>query len=101
MTTFASVETLLSGGEDAASPRYIFTYLAPIARHLFPEEDDILLDHLEDDGQLIEPKFFCPILPLLLINGAQGIGKEMTGRQRSVHSTHWLAMSPAVCCFYH
>jgi DNA topoisomerase-2 len=66
--------TRLAGGEDAASPRYIFTHLSPIARYLFPEDDDVLLDYLEDDGQQIEPNFFCPIIPLLLVNGSQGIG---------------------------
>ncbi|KAL3915219.1 MAG: hypothetical protein SGILL_005751 [Bacillariaceae sp.] len=66
--------TRLAGGEDAASPRYIFTHLSPEARYLFPEEDDVLLDYLEDDGQQIEPSFFCPIIPLLLVNGSQGIG---------------------------
>jgi DNA topoisomerase-2 len=66
--------TRIVGGKDAASPRYIFTRLSPIARLLFPEVDDALLHHLEDDGVKIEPKFYCPIIPLLLINGAQGIG---------------------------
>ena len=66
--------TRLVGGEDAASPRYIFTHLSSVARYLFPEDDDLLLDYLEDDGQQIEPKYFCPIIPLLLINGSQGIG---------------------------
>jgi DNA topoisomerase-2 len=42
--------TRLAGGEDADSPRYIFTHLSPVARHLFPEDDDVLLEYLEDDG---------------------------------------------------
>eukprot|EP00536_Pseudo-nitzschia_multiseries_P002545 jgi/Psemu1/235795/estExt_Genewise1.C_340082 len=66
--------TRLAGGEDAASPRYIFTHLSPVSRYLFPEDDDVLLDYLEEDGQRIEPKYFCPIIPLLLVNGSQGIG---------------------------
>jgi DNA topoisomerase II len=66
--------TRLTGGADAASPRYIFTYLSPIARYLYPEVDDVLLNYREDDGQQIEPEFFCPIIPLLLVNGTQGIG---------------------------
>lgn len=66
--------TRLTGGKDAASPRYIFTHLSPIARLLFPEVDDVLLTHREDDGQTIEPYYFCPIIPLVLVNGAQGIG---------------------------
>ncbi len=66
--------TRLMGGSDAASPRYIFTHLSPIARLLFPEADDMLLNYKEEDGQQIEPEFFCPIIPLLLVNGCQGIG---------------------------
>ena len=66
--------TRLVGGADAASARYIFTSLSPITRCLFPEEDDALLTYREDDGLLIEPNFFCPIIPLLLVNGASGIG---------------------------
>jgi DNA topoisomerase II len=66
--------TRLVGGRDAASPRYIYTMLSPEARLLFPEEDDVLYDPLEDDGELIEPLFFCPIIPLLLVNGTMGIG---------------------------
>jgi DNA topoisomerase-2 len=66
--------TRLTGGDDAASPRYIFTNLSPATRYIFPEDDDVLLDYLEDDGQAIEPRFYCPIIPLLLVNGSQGIG---------------------------
>ena len=66
--------TRLMGGDDAASPRYIFTHLSPVARLLFPDVDDALLDYKEEEGQLIEPEFFVPIIPLLLVNGCQGIG---------------------------
>ena len=66
--------TRLAGGKDAASPRYIYTRLSPLARALFPEADDGLLDYIEEDGQRIEPRSFLPVLPLLLINGSEGIG---------------------------
>jgi len=66
--------TRFNGGKDAASPRYIFTKLSPVARLLFPEVDDPLLSYKEDDGQKIEPEFYCPIIPLVLVNGCQGIG---------------------------
>jgi DNA topoisomerase II len=66
--------TRLIGGTDAASARYIFTYPSPITRLIFPEVDEVLLKYCEDDGQLIEPHFFCPIIPMLLVNGCQGIG---------------------------
>ncbi|KAK4533859.1 hypothetical protein CCYA_CCYA19G4741 [Cyanidiococcus yangmingshanensis] len=66
--------TRLQGGKDAASPRYIFTCLAPVTRALFPEADDVLLEYLEEDGLSIEPKWYCPVVPLVLVNGAEGIG---------------------------
>jgi DNA topoisomerase-2 len=66
--------TRLQGGKDAASPRYIFTCLETIARSLFHPEDDQLLTYLDDDGQSIEPAFYSPVLPMILVNGADGIG---------------------------
>ena len=66
--------TRLLGGKDAASPRYIFTKLPTLTRLIFHPDDDGLLEYLEDDGQSIEPKFYVPVLPLVLINGADGIG---------------------------
>lgn len=66
--------TRLQGGKDAASSRYIFTKLAPIARALFPEHDDRVLKYLEDDGLSIEPEWYCPVIPTVLLNGADGIG---------------------------
>lgn len=62
------------GGKDAASARYIFTTLSSITRKLFIEEDDHLLNYLTDDGELVEPEWYMPILPTVLINGAEGIG---------------------------
>ncbi|OMO96852.1 DNA topoisomerase II, eukaryotic-type [Corchorus olitorius] len=62
------------GGKDAASPRYIFTNLSPITRYLFPKGDDGLLDYLNEDGQSIEPTWYVPIIPTVLVNGSEGIG---------------------------
>ncbi|CAI9103034.1 OLC1v1001450C1 [Oldenlandia corymbosa var. corymbosa] len=62
------------GGKDAASPRYIFTKLAPITRILFPKDDDGILDYLKEDGQPIEPTWYIPIIPMVLVNGSEGIG---------------------------
>lgn len=66
--------TRLLGGKDASSPRYIFTHLSKEFKKLFNEEDNTILNYLEEDGDLIEPSFYVPTLPLLLINGACGIG---------------------------
>jgi DNA topoisomerase-2 len=66
--------TRLQGGKDAASPRYIFTLLSPLARLIFRPEDDALLAYLTEDGQGIEPEWYMPILPMVLVNGTEGIG---------------------------
>jgi len=66
--------TRLDGGKDAASPRYIFTRLTPVTKKLFDQADAPVLKYNMDDGQQVEPEFYAPILPLILINGAEGIG---------------------------
>jgi len=66
--------TRLQGGKDSASERYIFTYLQEITRKIFPASDDNILKYLDDDGQSVEPIYYAPILPLVLVNGAKGIG---------------------------
>lgn len=75
--------TRLQGGKDAASARYIYTSLSVFARILFREEDDALYKYLTDDGQKIEPSHYLPVIPLLLANGAEGIG---TGWMTSIPS---------------
>ena len=64
----------LFGGKDSASPRYIFTNLSKNFKDLFNSEDFNLLDYLDDDGFSIEPRYYVPTLPVILINGAKGIG---------------------------
>lgn len=66
--------TRLMGGKDAASPRYIFTKINDIARTLFNADDLPILTYLDDDGFSIEPSFYVPIIPMVLVNGANGIG---------------------------
>jgi len=64
----------LFGGKDSASPRYIFTNLSKNFKELFNIDDFNLLEYLDDDGFSIEPRYYVPNLPLILINGAKGIG---------------------------
>jgi len=66
--------TRLEGGDDASAPRYIFTKLQPYFNLLFPPIDDPLLIYNKDDGANIEPTYYVPIIPLILINGCIGIG---------------------------
>ncbi len=64
----------IKGGQDASSPRYIFTRLEKITRVLFPEQDDSVLNYLDDDGFQVEPQYYVPIIPMVLVNGSMGIG---------------------------
>ena len=66
--------TRLQGGKDSASERYIFTFLNNITRAIFPAVDDNILKYLDDDGQIVEPLFYAPIIPMVLVNGTKGIG---------------------------
>jgi DNA topoisomerase-2 len=62
------------GGKDSASARYIFTKLNNISKLIYNNDDNFQLDFLNDDGFLIEPEYYIPIVPMLLVNGAEGIG---------------------------
>jgi len=66
--------TRLMGGKDASQTRYIFTKLTKSARQLFDSKDDPVLHYLDDDGKQIEPDYYVPILPTVLVNGTEGIG---------------------------
>lgn len=61
-------------GKDAASPRYIFTHLSEKTRSIFLKDDENILEYNTDDGQEIEPKFYVPSIPMILVNGSIGIG---------------------------
>lgn len=66
--------TRLMGGKDASQTRYIFTKLTKDARKIFDPKDDAILNYLDDDGRPIEPDFYIPTLPMVLVNGTEGIG---------------------------
>ncbi|GMR44226.1 hypothetical protein PMAYCL1PPCAC_14421, partial [Pristionchus mayeri] len=82
-----------AGGEDAASARYIYAALSPFSRRLFPSADDPLLTSVVEEGVVAEPVWFCPILPLVLINGTEGIA---TGWSTTVHPRDPLALVDTV-----
>lgn len=66
--------TRLQGGKDAAAARYIFTKLQEITRFIYHPDDDPILTYLDEEGQSIEPEFYMPIIPTILVNGTSGIG---------------------------
>ncbi|KAJ7771941.1 DNA topoisomerase II [Mycena maculata] len=62
------------GGKDHASARYIHTLPTRISRAIYHPHDDPLLTKQKDDNQIVEPEWYMPVVPLVLINGADGIG---------------------------
>lgn len=66
--------TRIQGGKDAGQPRYINTMLSEITSKIFIKSDQAILKYLNDDGFDIEPEFYVPIIPMILVNGAIGIG---------------------------
>ena len=74
LTPIGQFGTRLLGGKDAASPRYIHTCLEGITDYIFRKEDSAILDYIDDDGTSVEPTYYYPVVPLLVINGSIGIG---------------------------
>jgi DNA topoisomerase II len=66
--------TRLKGGKDSASPRYIWTQISDTATKIFRKSDFPILNHQVDDGIPIEPEYYAPIVPMILVNGCEGIG---------------------------
>ena len=66
--------TRLKGGSDSASERYIFTQLNKLTRLIYRQEDDAVLSYINDDGQMVEPVYYAPAIPMILVNGSKGIG---------------------------
>eukprot|EP01061_Rhynchopus_euleeides_P000146 TRINITY_DN1009_c3_g2_i2.p1 TRINITY_DN1009_c3_g2~~TRINITY_DN1009_c3_g2_i2.p1 ORF type:complete len:1162 (+),score=354.72 TRINITY_DN1009_c3_g2_i2:219-3704(+) len=81
--------TRLDSGADHASPRYISTRLSPLSLCIFHPDDMALLDYREEEDREIEPVCFVPIIPMILVNGAIGIG---TGWSLNVPSFDPLAV---------
>jgi DNA topoisomerase-2 len=65
--------TRLENGKDAASARYIYTKMDYMTQFIFMKEDDDLVERIVDDGDIVEPKHYIPIIPMILVNGACGI----------------------------
>jgi len=56
---------------QAGAPRYIGTKLSSNFRLIYKDFD--LIEFKEEEGEKIEPKYFLPIIPTVLINGGSGI----------------------------
>ena len=64
----------IQGGNDSSSPRYIYTLLSNLTKLIFRDDDSCVLNYLNEDGLVIEPEYYIPIIPMILVNGGVGIG---------------------------
>ncbi|OEJ88358.1 DNA topoisomerase 2 [Hanseniaspora osmophila] len=63
-----------TGGKDAAASRYIYTHLNKLSSEIFNTKDQPLLKYMQEDDKTVEPEWYAPVLPMLLVNGSEGIG---------------------------
>lgn len=59
--------------QEASASRYIYTHGSPEFFKLFSKQDSPILQDQYFEGAKIEPRFFVPELPILLINGSEGV----------------------------
>jgi DNA gyrase/topoisomerase IV subunit B len=85
------------GGQDASSPRYIFTLLSKLTRLIFKEEDNNILNYLDDDGQQIEPEYYIPIIPMILVNGGLGIGTGYSTNVPQFNPSNIIDICKTIC----
>jgi DNA topoisomerase-2 len=85
-------------GKDAADARYIFILLDELARTIFRKDDDNLLPRVIDDGDIVEPTRYVPIIPMLLVNGSEGIG---TGWSSNIPSYNPLDLVECIKAWIH
>jgi DNA topoisomerase-2 len=85
------------GGQDASSARYIFTLLSKLTKLIFKEEDNNILNYQDDDGQQIEPEFYIPVIPMILVNGGIGIGTGYSTNIPQFNPTEIIAACKFIC----
>lgn len=59
--------------QEASASRYIYAYGTDQFFELFKKDDTPILKHQFFEGQQIEPMFYVPSLPILLVNGSEGV----------------------------
>lgn len=58
---------------ENSATRYIFTDKQPYFDKIFKKDDNDILIHQVFEGDEIEPRFYVPTIPLLLVNGSVGL----------------------------
>ena len=65
--------TRYRGGKDSSQTRYTFTQPERLLPYIIRKEDAAILEHLNDEGEKVEPVTYYPIIPMILVNGGHGI----------------------------
>ncbi|GJY90115.1 DNA topoisomerase 2, partial [Tanacetum coccineum] len=65
-----NINLIKANGEIDIKSRYGEIELHPIARYLFHKDDELLLNYSNEDDLGNEPACLIPIIPMLLVNGA-------------------------------
>lgn len=63
---------------EASADRYIFTCSEKYLTDILKEEDNDVLIEQVFEGDVIEPKFYVPVIPLILANGSIGLTTGFT-----------------------
>lgn len=58
---------------NASASRYIKTAQESYLKLLFRKDDNAVIGQQEFEGTKIEPQYYVPVVPMLLVNGAEGI----------------------------
>jgi DNA topoisomerase-2 len=66
--------TRQNGTKFFAKPRYLHTRLQEYTKHIFNADDYPLFDHVIEEDKVVEPKYFVPLIPFVLVNGSKGMG---------------------------
>lgn len=74
LVPIGSYSTRIDGPNGASAARYLHTRLQDYTSIIFNEDDYPLYEHVEEEDHEVEPNYFVPIIPLVLVNGAQGMG---------------------------
>lgn len=56
-----------------SAPRYTKVQISPEAKKFFNKEDFNIVERQYFEGEWIEPQFFVPVLPVILLNGSEGL----------------------------
>ncbi|RLM69324.1 DNA topoisomerase 2-like isoform X2 [Panicum miliaceum] len=73
------------GGKDHSTAYYLFVELNDITKFIFRDDDKYLLEYLEEDGKLVQPKWYLPVVPMSLVNGTTGIASGWASNIPNYH----------------